>query len=856
MLGVVFWSFFVGVLAGGGLGWIWMRSPWGMVRLYKNLLDSMNSGVILVDDSTHKIKMANRAAGQLLGVPGADLAGTRCQQFCQPAGVDFCPLGDHYSIDRDEQDMYRADGSKVTVLKSISPYIFHGKRYLLESFYDISERKEAEERLRYMSRLHTALVHSSSLLVSAGSEELDRAIESFLADMGGLFGVDRGYLYTWNKDLQLFAGSHVWLASGNVSVQASDVQLIPENFPNWFGMLRHKHTVRVDDVDRADNRPGMEIEFLKSRGVASMIAVPVFVAGEFHCLLGFDASKARAWREEEVGMLRMMAGILGAVMERTLREKALLGASEAAKTLAMEAQAANRAKSQFLANMSHEIRTPMNGVIGMTALLMDTALSESQSRYARIIQSSGQNLMQLINEVLDFAKIDAGRMKLRSVVFDLYLLLDEVLEPFVIQAGEKGLEFEKHIAPSVPRRLRGDPMRVRQILVNLLGNALKFTDHGRISFDVNGSLDILANIHFEVKDSGPGIPLNKQRDIFSPFEQLDGSSTRKHGGTGLGLAICKELAHLMGGGIGVRSEEGMGSNFWFEIVCENASDQELENTRPELQLEVESPEDAVSSHRHLGAHKILLVEDNLINRAVATEVLLLLGYEVNTANDGLEALELLKIQHYDLVLMDCLMPRMDGYETTRRIRVGEAGALCKKVPIVAMTANTLVGDQERCLAAGMDDYLGKPVMPDTLKNMLQKWLNNAEHGDEKPVVEVLSMQDAVFDRKELEMRVDGSPGLVGKILAAFHMDIPKQLSLLQKSLEMDPPVDPEEVVRLVHGIKGAAAAVSAKRLRVVAMEMEALARQGEFAKFRKRLGDLQGAYQQFFVSSADLLPLA
>jgi len=852
MLNAMFWSVIVGILIGILACWLWLRSPWGLLRLYKNLLDSMNGGVILVDDKAHTVKIANRAAGQLLGGRGADLSGKRCQQFCQPTESESCPLGDRYLIDNDEQTMYRVDGSRIKVLKSIAPFYLHGKRYLLESFYDISKRKEAEERLQYLGRLHMALVQSSSLLVSADSEELDNAIQRVLADMGSLFGVDRGYLYTWNKELQLFAGTHVWTVSGSNTVDASDVRLLPDNFPNWFGLLRHKHSVTVNDVNRTDNRPGQEIEFLKSRGVVSMVAFPIFVADEFQCLLGFDSSRAREWREEEVGLLRMMASVLGAVMERILREKALLGASQAAKTLATDAQAANRAKSQFLANMSHEIRTPMNGVIGMTALLMDTQLTENQSRYARIIQSSGQNLMQLINEVLDFAKIDAGRMTLISVVFDLYSLIDEVLEPFEIQAGEKGLEFEKHIASSVPQRIHGDPMRLRQILVNLLGNALKFTEHGKIMFIVNGSQDAMANIHFEVRDSGPGIPLSRQRDIFSPFEQLDGSSTRKHGGTGLGLAICKDLVHLMGGSIGVRSEDGKGSVFWFEIVCEKAGREERVDPMPEPRHEVEMPEEAVATHGHLCAHRILLVEDNLINRAVATEVLLLQGYEVNTANDGLEALEQLKTQHYDLVLMDCLMPRMDGYEATRRIRAGEAGALCKKIPIVAMTANTLVGDQERCLASGMDDYLGKPVMPDTLKSMLQKWLEGAEHGPEKQVAEALPMQDVIFDRKELEQRVDGSPGLLKKVLAGFHLDIPKQLSLLLQSLDEDPPVDPEEVVRLVHGIKGAAAAVSAKRLRSVALEMEDLARKGEFAAFRMRMSNLQGAYQQFFVESADL----
>jgi signal transduction histidine kinase/CheY-like chemotaxis protein/HPt (histidine-containing phosphotransfer) domain-containing protein len=821
------------VMTLGGLA-AWLYWGRGLARLCQNLLDGVDCGLRLTEAGTSKTWIANKAGASMAqGIVPASVAERRQYEIVVQNDKNG-PL-----------TLFRADASLRWM----------GRSWILESYHDATECKRFAQRLHQYGRLNAALVQSSSLLARAAEEKVPPAVQSVLSAIGSVLGAEQGFLYMQGEDEQRCQCQYHWVAPSSVSLVRTPSASIPmEIVSHWMKLFHARSNIGIDDVAQMTPEFQTEQKWLIDHGVGSIAMVPVFVAGELRNVVGFNCAYARHWSEDEMGLLHVMANILGASMERFRRESALQRSIEAAKSLASEAQAANRAKSQFLANMSHEIRTPMNGIIGMTALLMETSMSDVQARYARVIQGSGQNLLQLINEVLDFAKIDAGRMKLNLSIFNLQTLIEEVMEPFAIQAAEKGLLFEYRLSPGVPLNLRGDPMRLRQVLVNLVGNALKFTECGSIQVQISGSQDKRVLLHFEVHDTGPGIPEDKHREIFVPFEQLDAGSTRKHGGTGLGLAISKELVRLMGGSMGVRSVPGQGSHFWFEITCEKAMGAEVDGVNIQVYADNEISDEATSaSHGQLNAYRVLLVEDNLINRAVATEILLLQGFEVYTANDGIEALEQMNIAHYDIVLMDCLMPRMDGYETTRRIRTGEGGALHKKVPIIAMTANTLAGDQERCLESGMDDFLGKPVMPDTLKAMLLKWLISGGPAVGNSTAGTQSAEP-VFDRIELEDRVVGSPSLVAKVLAAFNGDIPKQLVLLQTSLDTLPPVNPEDVVRLVHGIKGAAAAVSAKRMRGIALELENIARTGDFVQVQKRLGELRTAYQAFFVACADLLP--
>ena len=491
----------------------------------------------------------------------------------------------------------------------------------------------------------------------------------------------------------------------------------------------------------------------------------------------------------------------------------------------VQANQANKSKSDFLAVMSHEIRSPLNAIIGANRLLMDTSLDKEQCLFANTAARSGESLLALVNDVLDFSKLEAGRLDLEHSNFVLSRLVDEVKDIFTFDAEKKGIRITTRIDPEIPEFVNGDPGRLRQVLINLMGNAIKFTDSGKV--DVRAKIvaekEGQLTIGFSIKDTGIGIAKKAQQKLFQKFSQVDPSITRNFGGTGLGLAISKNIVELMGGSIRCQSEPGKGSVFQFVVNLVRSDPDSLTPSiiMPHLSLqEGDRPQSKPIHPRKMS--RILLVEDSQANQVVALAILRKAGYKVDAVADGQEAITAVKSLPYDLILMDIAMPGMDGIEATKRIR--HLSGDVSSIPIIAMTANVMEGDREKCLSHGMNDYLEKPIDRDALIRVIELWTQEAKVEKDICRLELIKDEDLLIDGRVLkQLEQDTSPELLPELVEIFVRETRTRLGIVKQACSES---DGKRLQQEAHVLKSSAGTYGALRLQALAKKVDVLCKQG------------------------------
>ena len=627
------------------------------------LVNGVEDGIISIDERG-TIETFNRAAEGMFGCAAAEIVGQNVSLLMPRRHADlhedilaaYLRTGQSGIINVGARELTarRRDGSTFPMELKVGEIFRQGRRTFIGSMRDITARKQAEEARKEGEERFRQLAEVSFDAVLVIE---DGVIADFNGKASALYGYDETELIGMNA----------------------------------------KMLAAPDQRDEVNRRISGSIEGMYETGVLRKNG-QIFPA---------EVSAKQFFRGSR--QIRLVA--MRDITERKQVERAQQEAKEAAEL-------ANRAKSEFLANMSHEIRTPMNGILGMAGLLLDTELTDEQHEYVAMVRESGDSLLTLINDILDFSKMEAGKLDLEIVPFDLRDALDSVVQMLAPRAAEKGLELDTEIAPEVHALVRGDSGRLRQILLNLAGNAIKFTHNGQVSVrvSIDGAPSDDHRLRFEVSDTGIGLTQEQQKLLFSRFTQVDASTTRRFGGTGLGLSICRQLCDLMGGAIGVVSAPGAGSLFWFTVALEKVeggpeqSDTDGDRGGASIDAGI-----VVADPKRL---RILLAEDNRVNQTVAIAMLAKAGHHVDVAANGVEAVNAVRALPYDLVLMDVQMPEMDGVSATRAIRALGGGRAA--VPIIALTANAMKGDREKYLAAGMSDYTSKPIDPSKLGDAIRR----------------------------------------------------------------------------------------------------------------------------------------
>ena len=654
-----------------------------------------------------------------------------------------------------EGTVSKKNGEKLWFLTSMEIVQINGNSFILSSLNNIDEHKKMEEEIRRLAEFQNVILDGTDYSIITTSEK-------------------DGIILTFNKGAEKMLGYKADEMIGNRPDIIHDKKEVIERAK----LLSEELKIKVE--------PGIDVFHIKSRlSNLSDVNEWTYISKDGSRIpVELSITTLRSSANEIIGYL----GIAKDISESKKAKEAIIYAKE-------KAEQAVLAKNSFLANMSHEIRTPMNAIIGFTDLLAQSTLDENQEEYVSSVKLAGGNLLAIINDILDFSKIESGKITIESVPFSLKDALKNIYTLLNERAKEKKLEYNFFLDASLPDFVIGDSVRLNQIMVNLIGNAIKFTEEGSITISVKKieEDDLNYKMKFSVKDTGIGIPADKMDLIFDRFSQANTETTRKFGGTGLGLSIVKSLVELQGGAINLKSELGRGSEFSFEIKYQKVD-----------KLDLEPLEKALAPKRPLGPVKILLCEDNVLNQRLATKILIKFGFDFEIAENGRIALEKLINEKFDLILMDLQMPEMDGYQATIAIR----NELKLKIPIVAMTAHSLVGEKEKCIEIGMNDYVGKPFTQDDLyskicNNLIEKQKEPSAKNTLAEKIETKS-DSVVINLGYLKELSDGNKGFEREMIELFLNQVPIDIIALDSAFKES---DAFHIKSLSHKLKSSMSVV-------------------------------------------------